>query len=45
MLGKFVDDALGGLGNLDVNNVNKAICVTSAFRTAFEAAMKTNDDA
>ena len=41
----MVDIALGGLGNLETDKVNKAICVTPAFRTAYEAAMKTNDDA
>jgi hypothetical protein len=44
-LGGLVDDVLGGETNLVTGNVNKAICVTPAFRTAYEAAMKTNDDA
>ena len=41
----MVDDVLGGETNLVTGNVNKAICVTPAFKTAFEAAMATNDDA
>ena len=41
----MVNNALGGLGNLETENFNKAICVTPDFRIAFEAAMKTNDDA
>jgi len=44
-LGGLVDDVLGGETNLVTGNVNKAICVTPAYRTAYEAAMKTNDDA